>query len=149
MGRFWTLVLLGAATACTTDPLSFESMAGTYSGAFSSTEPAGAVFDGRLELFVEQSDGTLTGSWRIVGTISGSGTVNTDVRGGWAGVVPLGADPSFPSQLAYSFCPSDPMDFQMSFDSSERSIRVVGDLEIPDSRCDVLTAYPLDLVLGP
>lgn len=138
-----TLMVAG----CGTEPLAYASLEGTYSGAFSTTEPGGARFDGDFELIVEQTEESLSGPFTIDGTITGWGTRSTTAQGGWSGTLPLGASPTFEADLAYDFCPHDIMTFSANYNSSSGTLTLVGDLDIPSSQCDILTSYPLTVVL--
>ena len=139
------VVLAGLVAGCGTDPLTYESLAGSYSGDFVSTEPGGQVYDGQLTLELSQEEAGVTGTWTTTGKINA--TVDSESTGAFAATIPLGPDPAFTARMAYDSCPNDVMEFGGSFDSSSGVLTLTGSLDIPSSQCNVLTAYPLDVAL--
>jgi hypothetical protein len=142
---FTVLALVAVLAGCGTEPLTFESLAGTFTGPFSSTNPQGHVFEGQVTLELSQDDGAVTGTWAVDGVINGG--TNSSGTGPFATTIPLGPDPVFTARISYDFWPGDFMEFDGAFDSSSGTITLVGALDIPSSMCNVLTAYPLGIVL--
>ncbi len=147
-GWKWGAVLgVSIVVAACTDPLVYDDLSGDFSGSFTSVEPGGQQFDGVFSLSLTQVEGAVTGSFEIDGTIMGQGSVETTTTGGVVATIPLGEHPTFQVDIAYSFCPQDTIGFAASFDSSTETLTLVGDLDIPNSSCNVLTAYPINVAL--
>jgi hypothetical protein len=144
--RFLMAITLAAMVAgCGTEPLTFESLAGSFSGEFTSTDPDDDVYEGQLTLELSQAEGGVTGTWAVTGEINGF--TSSEGTGPFAATIPLGPDPTFIARISYDLCPADVMEFNGTFDSSSGAMTLVGSLDIPDSQCTVLTAYPLSIVL--
>ncbi len=139
----FSLMLVG----CGSDPLAYAPVAGTYSGAFVAEEPGGDEMVGTFEVTLSQTDEMVTGSFDLEATINGRTDSSAD--GGLTATLPLGPNPVFDIEVAYTFCPQGIMTFTASYSSSTGTLTVVGDLDIPSSQCNVLTFYPLDIVLTP
>lgn len=139
------LGLAAGVAACGTEPFTYESLAGSYSGDFVSADPSGYVYEGQFTLDLSQEEAGVTGTWAVTGQINGG--TDSEGTGPFATTIPLGPDPVFTARLSFDFCPDDIMEFDGSLDSSSGALALTGSLNIPSSQCNVLTAYPFDLVL--
>lgn len=147
MKRTSLLAALLFVAACGTDLLFYQSVAGSFSGAFASTESSGDRLDGQLDFMLSQTDDMLTGTWEVDGTITGTGTTPMMAEGDLFGTLPVGDNPTFSVWLTYDSCPNDLMAFSLSYDSNTEELTLFGDLEILSSQCGTLTDYPLLLTL--
>ena len=151
MQRLASVFLTGAMlTACgdsATDPTppTFESVAGTYAGDLAG-QAQGIVLEAVFSFTFTQSDGDLSGSWSLSGTLNdGILIVNIVGSGALNGTITSGQNPSI-NVTATNACPGYEAAFSGSLDTANDLITLSGPIDILEN-CIVVLTYDSVILL--
>jgi len=150
------MFLVGAMllTACGDDSSSptgpsaptYESIASTYTGVLGGTTQ-GVDLAATFSLTVNQSSGTLSGSWSMNGMLD-DGVISVPVSGtgSLSGSIASGSNPSVNITFA-SPCPGRNATFSGAYDSTNRVLTLNGPVYILDG-CDIFLTYQGTVILN-
>lgn len=145
-------VLLGCA-ACGgggTDPSpTFDSIAGSYSGAMAGTSQ-GVALSSTFGLTITQTGGTTGGSWALQGTLS-DGVESVDVlgTGSMTGTIASGNNPSVNLAIRTAACPNYQANFSGAYDSANHRLTITGPVVFfAANTCDVALTYQATIILN-
>ncbi len=134
-------------------PPTYENVAGTYNGTFTSTGH-GNDLDGTLEITIGQNEGALSGSYTFEGSLDDGASVDTfRSPGTFNGTVQVGENPSLSISLHVNMCANHSSTYRTvftgSFSSTNGQITITGSLEFMSMNCSsVIQSYPATIVLG-
>ena len=149
--RLLSLAALLVLPACGGDngtgPPTFENIAGTYAGALAGTAQ-GVVLAATFSVTFTQSDGDLSGSWGLSGTLNdGISIVSIVGSGALTGTIASGQNPSINITVTNP-CPNYQAAFSGSLDSANNLITLSGPIDILDTNCVVVLTYPSIIILS-
>lgn len=150
----WLIPALLAAAACsgnasTADNTpSYQSIAGSYAGTMSGTSQ-GYALDANFGLTFTQSDGAISGSYALQGTVSDGFTV-TDIggTGPLTGTIASGSNPSVNLTITVPGCPNYSAHFSGAYDSANHRLTITGPVDLIDDACVVELSYRATLILN-
>lgn len=149
--RLSIVALLVTLAACGGDdgvaPVTYESLAGTYVGEMAG-ETEGVTLVGDFSITVSQSEGQLSGSWSLVGTLSdGSSTEDIQGTGPLTGTVASGANPSVNITFTNN-CPDYEARFSGAYDGTNRLLTISGPVDVLNDDCSLFLRYSSTLLLA-
>jgi hypothetical protein len=152
-------VLLFALVACSSDgstgpdtsskTLSYETIAGTYSGAMVGLSQ-GVAMNSVFSLTINQSSGTTAGTWGLSGTLSdGFNSLQVAGTGALDGTVAAGTNPSVNLTIKSSVCPAYRANFSGAYDSVNKRITITGPVDFfAANSCTVALTYNTTIILN-
>ncbi len=150
---FPALAVLLVLPACDGDSSSgpdptFENVAGTWEGVAAGASQ-GATLEVTVSITVEQSDGTLSGTSSLVGTLN-DGVDIFDIQGSstFTGTIASGQNPSVNTTNTDDACPNRQTSFSGSLDSANDLITTSGPIEILDENCVVLLTFEVTIIFS-
>lgn len=125
----------------------FQSIAGTYNGALAGTAQ-GIALNAVFTLNINQSGGTLSGSYGMAGTLN-DGVSSADVSGSGTvtGSIASGENPSVNLTVHNGACPNDAATFSGAYDSTNRKITISGPIDIYDTCGHTILTYQSTIIL--
>ena len=125
----------------------YHSIAGSYAGEMAGISQ-GVTMNADFTLTVNQTQGNLSGTYAMVGTLCEPGTV-VDVAGTGviSGTVATGDNPNLSVSFEPAHCPSQTAQFSGAYDSTNRRITINGPVRIFNDACVVVLTYPMTIVL--
>lgn len=102
-----------------------------------------------VSLTVEQSDGTLSGTSSLVGTLN-DGVSIFDIQGSstFTGTMASGQNPSVNTTNTDDVCPNRQASFSGSLDSANDLITTNGPIEILDDNCVVVLTFEVTIIFS-
>jgi len=147
-----TLLLVGV-TSCGGDGAgpssSFESIAGSYSGALTGLSQ-GVALNANFSLTITQNSGSTSGSWALQGTLNdGFDILNVQGTGTLTGTVAAGNNPSVNIAIRTPACPNYQANFSGAYDSANRRLTITGPVEFfANNSCNVALSYQGTIILN-
>lgn len=124
----------------------YETIAATYVGAMAGTTQ-GVVLESTFSLTVNQSSGSLSGSWSMNGMLNdGVIAVPVSGTGSLSGTIASGSNPSVNITFA-SPCAGRNANFSGAYDSVNRKLTLSGPVYILDG-CDIFLTYQGTVILS-
>jgi hypothetical protein len=145
-------VLLSACSgdSGTGPPSTFENIAGTYSGSFVASAQ-GITLESVVTITIEQSSGSLSGTWSMEGTVIDDVNVGVVLplwpgaalsgNGPFTGTIASGLNPAVSFTTTSNQCPGTPDTFPGSFNSSNNQITVNSRVHVLDDNCLPLMTF--------
>lgn len=97
---------------------------------------------------INQSKGSLSGSWSMQAQVSGGVSVaNVQGTGSLTGTIGSGSNPSVNITIRGS-CPNYEAQFSGTYDSANRRLTLIGPIDILNQDCTVALRYPSTVVLN-
>ena len=149
--RLSIVALLVALAACGGDdgvaPVTYESVGGTYVGEMAGvTQGVSLVAD--FSITITQSEGQVSGSWGLVGTLSdGSASADMQGTGPLTGSVASGTNPSVNITFTNS-CPGYEARFSGAYDATNRLLTISGPVDVLNNDCSLFLRYPSTIILA-
>jgi hypothetical protein len=125
----------------------YQSIAGSYAGAMAGVSQ-GVVLDADFSLTLNQTQGNLSGSYALVGTLNEAGTLyEISGTGVLTGTVGTGDNPNVTISVQPALCQSQTAQFAGAYDSTNRRLTITGPVEFFDDGCNVILTYQMTIIL--
>lgn len=126
----------------------YESIAATYNGALAGLAQ-GVTLQATFSVTIQQTAGTLSGSWSLTGTLTeGALVVPVQGTGSLTGTIALGNNPSVNITIMNA-CPNYQAAFSGAYDSANRLLTISGPIEFYTAgTCTVFLSYQSTILLS-
>ena len=127
---------------------SYESIAGSYAGVLTGSSQ-GIALNANFSLTINQSSGSLSGTYGISGTLNnGVSSVDVAGTGTLTGGIAAGNNPSVNITVRSGACPNYTAAFSGAYDSVNQRITITGPVEFFDTCNAVLLTYQSTIILN-
>ncbi len=126
----------------------YENIAGAYAGTLAGITQ-GIALTGTFSISLAQSQGSITGTWSLTGTLTdGIDAVAIAGAGSVTGTIASGGNPSVNLTFKTPACPSYQANFSGAYDSVNRKLTISGPVDVLSPACAVVLSYSGTLILS-